>query len=52
MDKLSNELGIILPKGANPQVDEAAKKIVSKYGKVSDNYKKYYAGGQTKIFYI
>lgn len=33
MDKLSNELGIILPKGANPQVDEAGKKIVAKYGK-------------------
>lgn len=33
MDKLSNELGIILPKGANPMVDEVGKKIVSKYGK-------------------
>ena len=33
MDKLSNELGVNLPKGANPQVDEAGKKIVAKYGK-------------------
>lgn len=33
MDKLSNELGIILPKGANPLVDEVGKKIVAKYGK-------------------
>ena len=33
MDKLSNELGIILPKGANPMVDEVGKKIVAKYGK-------------------
>ena len=32
MDKLSNELGIILPKGANPQVDAVGKKIVAKYG--------------------
>lgn len=32
MDKLSKELGIILPKGANPMVDEVGKKIVSKYG--------------------
>lgn len=33
MDKLSKELGIILPKGANPTVDEVGKKIVSIYGK-------------------
>ena len=33
MDKLSNELGILLPKGANPLVDEVGKKIVAKYGK-------------------
>lgn len=33
MDKLSNNLGITLPKGANPQVDEIGKKIVSLYGK-------------------
>ena len=33
MDKLSNELGITLPKGANPLVDEVGKKIVAKYGK-------------------
>ena len=33
MDKLSSELGIILPKGANPMVDEIGKKIVAKYGK-------------------
>ena len=33
MDKLSNELGITLPKGANPKVDETGKKIVSIYGK-------------------
>lgn len=33
MDKLSNELKINLPKGANPTVDEIGKKIVSIYGK-------------------
>lgn len=33
MDKLSKEVGIALPKGANPLVDEAGKKIVSIYGK-------------------
>lgn len=33
MDKLSKELGITLPKGANPIVDEIGKKIVQKYGK-------------------
>lgn len=33
MDKLSNELGMTLPKGANPLVDEVGKKIVAKYGK-------------------
>lgn len=38
MDKLSNELGINLPKGANPLVDEVGKKIVTKYGKDKLNY--------------
>lgn len=33
MNKLSNSLGITLPKGANPTVDEIAKKIIDKYGK-------------------
>lgn len=33
MDKISNELGITLPKGANPTVDEIGKKIVSIHGK-------------------
>jgi ribonuclease HIII len=33
MDKLSNELGVTLPKGANPLVDEVGKQIVAKYGK-------------------
>ena len=33
MDKLSNALGMTLPKGANPLVDEIGKKIVAKYGK-------------------
>jgi len=33
MDKLSNELKINLPKGANPLVDEVGKKIVATYGK-------------------
>ena len=33
MDKLSNELGLTLPKGANPMVDEIGKKIVATYGK-------------------
>lgn len=32
MDKLSASLGISLPKGANPIVDEVGKKIVQKYG--------------------
>ena len=32
MDKLSREIGITLPKGANPSVDEAASLIVKKYG--------------------
>jgi ribonuclease HIII len=32
MDKLSKEVGINLPKGANPLVDEAGKKIVKMYG--------------------
>lgn len=33
MNKLSKELGLTLPKGANPKVDEIAKSIVKKYGK-------------------
>ena len=33
MNKLSKELNIHLPKGANPTVDEIGKKIVSLYGK-------------------
>ena len=33
MNKLSRELNMTLPKGANPTVDEAGKKIVSIYGK-------------------
>lgn len=33
MNKISNSLGINLPKGANPQVDETGKIIVEKYGK-------------------
>lgn len=33
MDKLSHELGITLPKGANPTVDEVGKIIVQKFGK-------------------
>ena len=33
MDKLSHELGMTLPKGANPTVDEAGVMIVKKYGK-------------------
>ena len=32
MNKLSKELGITLPKGSNPMVDEVGKQIVSKYG--------------------
>ena len=32
MNKLSKELNILLPKGANPTVDEVGKKIVSIYG--------------------
>ena len=32
MDKLSQKLGITLPKGANPKVDEIAKSLVEKYG--------------------
>ena len=32
MDELSNEINITLPKGAGPQVDEIAQKIVDKYG--------------------
>ena len=31
-EKLSNELGVKVPKGAGPQVDEAGVKIVKKYG--------------------
>ena len=33
MNKLSRELNMTLPKGANPTVDEVGKKIVSMYGK-------------------
>jgi len=33
MNKLSKEIGIILPKGANPLVDEVGKKIVNCFGK-------------------
>lgn len=33
MNKLSKKLNILLPKGANPKVDEIAKKIVATYGK-------------------
>jgi len=33
MDKLSKELGMILPKGANPLVDTAGIEIVKKFGK-------------------
>lgn len=33
MNKLSRELKLTLPKGANPSVDEVGKKIVSMYGK-------------------
>lgn len=33
MDKLSNQLGIELPKGANPLVDEIGVKIVKMFGK-------------------
>ena len=32
MEKLSNSVGVKLPKGANPSVDEVAKKILDKYG--------------------
>lgn len=32
MDKLSKELGISLPKGANPKVDEVGQTIVEKFG--------------------
>lgn len=32
MEKLEKELGMILPKGANPEVDKAAIKIVTTYG--------------------
>lgn len=33
MNSLSKDIGMTLPKGAGPIVDEAAKKIVEKYGK-------------------
>ena len=33
MDKLSDSLGIVLPKGANPMVDEIGIEIVKKFGK-------------------
>ena len=32
MDKLSDSVGMKLPKGANPLVDEVGKKILDKYG--------------------
>lgn len=32
MNKLSNEIGILLPKGASSSVDNIAKKIIDKYG--------------------
>ena len=32
MNKLSKDVNIVLPKGANPSVDEVGKKIVSMYG--------------------
>jgi ribonuclease HIII len=37
MEKLSEECGFDLPKGASPQVDEAARKLVAKFGKESLN---------------
>ena len=33
MNKLSNEIGILLPKGASSSVDNIAKKIIDKYAK-------------------
>ena len=33
MNKLSKELGIYIPKGANDKVNEVAKEIINKYGK-------------------
>ena len=33
MDKISNELGMLLPKGASDSVDEFGKEIVKKFGK-------------------
>ena len=33
MNSLSKDIGMTLPKGAGPMVDDAAKKIVEKYGK-------------------
>ena len=32
MNKLSKSVNILLPKGANPKVDEVAKKIVETFG--------------------
>lgn len=39
MDKLSNEIGVILPKGAGINVDEVGKKLIDKFG--FDILKKY-----------
>ncbi|HVP35504.1 MAG TPA: ribonuclease HIII [Terriglobales bacterium] len=39
MDALSRECGIILPKGASPQAEEVARKLVEKLGK--ENLEKY-----------
>jgi ribonuclease HIII len=33
MDRLSQELGITLPKGAGPEADRIGKEIVAKFGK-------------------
>jgi ribonuclease HIII len=37
MEKLSEECGFDLPKGASPQVDEAARKLVAKFSKEALN---------------
>jgi ribonuclease HIII len=39
MDALSRECGIVLPKGASPQTEEVARKVVEKLGK--ENLEKY-----------
>lgn len=33
MDKLSDELGIVVPKGAGPEADRVGKEVITKYGK-------------------